>query len=87
MPVPMDSNEQDNYDLIQGTPMHPHDHPSDNIQPATDHHDGTTLDVGPRPKEQRGSEGGPKKETVGDQALQALKERMQGGSTKTKGKK
>ena len=86
MSVPGDSNSQDNYDSIMGAIMDPSMHPVDNIPQASIQHDGTQLPVASQPKSQSGSMGSAKRETVGEQALQALKARLEGGTTVTKGK-
>ena len=87
MSVPLDHNNQNNYDEYMAEVQDPRDHPVDNIPSPQEDHWGTELPTGIQPKQQKGSEGGPKKETVGMQALAALKKHLEGGSTKTKGRK
>ena len=88
MSIPNEHNNQNNYDEYMAEVQDPRDHPVDNIPSPQEDHWGTELPTGTQPmKQQKGSEGGPKKETVGMQALAALKAKLEGGSTKTKGKK
>ena len=86
MSVPMDHNEQDNYDAYQGVPLDPSNHAIDNIPDASIQHDGTQLPTqgSSQPTPQQTKPGA--NASVGLQALEKLREHMQGGNTKTKGK-
>ncbi len=83
MSVPMDHNNQDNYDMLMGSPMDPGDHSIDNIPEASIQHDGTEMPTqgSPQPVQQTSKPGS--NAAIGQQVLEKLKEHMQGGSTKT----
>ena len=87
MSVPMDHNNQNNYDEIMASAMSPRDHEIDNIPQATEHHDGTTLPTGGSPKPQAQQSKPERKESPGEAAMKSLRDRVAGHTTQTKGKK
>ena len=87
MSVPMDHNSQDNYDMIMAEAQSPHDHMIDNIPQATEHHTGTALPVGGSPKGPPQQSKPERRESPGEAAMQALRDRVAGRSTVTKGGK
>ena len=87
MPVPMDHNMQDNYDMIMAEAQSPHDHAIDNIPAPQEDHQGTQLPVGGSPKGPSQQSKPERRESPGEAAMQALRDRVAGNTTKTKGKK
>jgi hypothetical protein len=90
MAVPMDHNQQDNYDYMQAEAMDPADHEVDNIPQATQHHDGTQLPVPESvDKTQHGSMGGAKKDSGHPDSAQKahFQKSRSSGTTKTGSRK
>ena len=76
MSVPMDHNQQNNYDEYMAEKQDPSNHPIDNIPSPQEDHWGTSLPTGTQPSKSSTDGGGrgDTKPNVGAKALSELKD-------------